>query len=72
MKVRKQISLLHFLYRCCYSLVLDVALYTVFRQSRPCTCSYNDEKVQVSKKGESPYMNDEGPKDRKRLWDAEW
>ncbi|EKX42266.1 hypothetical protein GUITHDRAFT_164206, partial [Guillardia theta CCMP2712] len=40
-----KISLLHFLYRCCYSLVLDVALYTVFRQSRPCTCSYNDEKA---------------------------
>jgi len=40
-----KISLLHFLYRCCYSLVLDVALYTVFRQSRPCTCSFNDQKA---------------------------
>lgn len=34
-------KLLNFLHRLCYSLVLDVALYAAFRQSRPCKCLQN-------------------------------
>lgn len=32
---------LNFLHRICYTLVLDVALYALFRQSRPCKCTDN-------------------------------
>jgi len=35
-----KLTALHFLYRCSYALVLDVVLYTVFRQRRPCSCSF--------------------------------
>lgn len=35
-----KVSAIHFLYRASYSLVLDVMLYTVFRQRRPCQCSW--------------------------------
>eukprot|EP01112_Ceratiomyxa_fruticulosa_P021575 TRINITY_DN763_c0_g1_i1.p1 TRINITY_DN763_c0_g1~~TRINITY_DN763_c0_g1_i1.p1 ORF type:complete len:368 (+),score=50.41 TRINITY_DN763_c0_g1_i1:86-1189(+) len=36
-----RLVLIHFLYRISYSLVLDVALYAVFRQRRPCACMTN-------------------------------
>lgn len=43
-----KVSAIHFLYRASYSLVLDVMLYTVFRQRRPCQCSWNGgDPVQV-------------------------
>eukprot|EP00802_Teleaulax_amphioxeia_P012638 Tamp_12681.p1 GENE.Tamp_12681~~Tamp_12681.p1 ORF type:complete len:395 (+),score=34.28 Tamp_12681:437-1621(+) len=35
-----KVSALHFLYRISYSQVLDVMLYTVFQQRRPCACSW--------------------------------
>jgi len=34
-----KLSALHFVNRASYALVLDVALYTVFQQRRPCLCS---------------------------------
>ncbi|KAL9643579.1 hypothetical protein ABK040_010192 [Willaertia magna] len=34
-----KIVILNFLHRVCYTLVLDVALYAVFRQLRPCKCT---------------------------------
>jgi len=39
--VQLQMMTLNFLHRVCYTLVLDVALYAVFRQSRPCKCTDN-------------------------------
>ncbi|KAJ1479911.1 hypothetical protein T484DRAFT_1902026, partial [Baffinella frigidus] len=36
-----KLSALHFVNRAAYALVLDVALYTVFQQRRPCACSTN-------------------------------
>jgi membrane-associated phospholipid phosphatase len=33
------IALLNLLHRMCFSLVLNIALYLIFRQSRPCSCS---------------------------------
>ena len=33
-----KVSLLNFVHRMSYALVLDVALYAVFRQHRPCKC----------------------------------
>lgn len=35
----QKMRLLNFLHRICYSLVLSVGLYAVFRQRRPCVCS---------------------------------
>jgi hypothetical protein len=35
-----KLSALHFLFRMSYAQVLDVMLYTVFRQRRPCACSW--------------------------------
>jgi membrane-associated phospholipid phosphatase len=40
-----QIQTLNFLHRMCYTLVLDVALYAVFRQSRPCRCTDDGGKT---------------------------
>eukprot|EP00287_Rhodomonas_sp_CCMP768_P028281 CAMPEP_0202846866 /NCGR_PEP_ID=MMETSP1389-20130828/73959_1 /ASSEMBLY_ACC=CAM_ASM_000865 /TAXON_ID=302021 /ORGANISM="Rhodomonas sp., Strain CCMP768" /LENGTH=136 /DNA_ID=CAMNT_0049524493 /DNA_START=79 /DNA_END=485 /DNA_ORIENTATION=- len=36
-----KLSAIHFLYRTSYALALDVALYAVFQQRRPCSCSFN-------------------------------
>jgi membrane-associated phospholipid phosphatase len=36
---------LNFLHRICYTLVLDVALYALFRQSRPCRCTDDGGKT---------------------------
>jgi hypothetical protein len=38
-----KIESLNFLHRIVYSLVLNVVLYTIFRQRRPCSCGVNGE-----------------------------
>lgn len=38
---------LNYLHRICYSLVLDVALYAIFRQRRPCACLQGGKLVPV-------------------------
>lgn len=35
---RQQLIIFNFVHICCYSLALNVALYAVFRQHRPCIC----------------------------------
>ncbi|KAG2381768.1 hypothetical protein C9374_006152 [Naegleria lovaniensis] len=42
--LHNKIVILNFLHRVCYTLVLDVALYAVFRQMRPCSCTTDGGK----------------------------
>uniref|UniRef100_A0A7S1PG15 Phosphatidic acid phosphatase type 2/haloperoxidase domain-containing protein n=1 Tax=Percolomonas cosmopolitus TaxID=63605 RepID=A0A7S1PG15_9EUKA len=45
----QKMKLVNFLHRMCYSLVLDVAIYAIFRQHRPCTCT--DIDIQMMEGG---------------------
>ncbi|KAL0487714.1 8 TM domain-containing transmembrane protein [Acrasis kona] len=42
---QNQLYILNFMHRVCYTLVLDVALYAAFRQSRPCRCTVDGGKT---------------------------
>ena len=42
-----KIETLNYLHRIVFSLVLNVVLYTIFRQSRPCSCEKNGEYEHV-------------------------